>query len=105
MSVCTGVQGRGVVSMTGPDPQMELSGDGSAHTDLGQASLSNHGYLPESISDSEVHLINPFITGHSGRLTGCRTGIGKPLLASCPTCSRVLLPSLLPRRCGSSEKS
>lgn len=69
LSVCSGVGPE-----TSPVPQMELSVLGNQ----GQASLSHQCCLLEFISDSEIHLISPFITSHSGKLDRLQNGNWKP---------------------------
>lgn len=59
---------------TSPVPQMKLSVLG----DQGQAGLSHQCCLLEFISDSEIHLISPFITGHSGKPDRPQNGNWKP---------------------------
>lgn len=97
--VCTGSGGFDLAS----PPNRALS-RGPALTDRGQTNLSNRCGLPESISDSGICLINPFITGHSGKEV-CRVGIGNhsslPARLLCPSTPPPPHPSnLLSFRCG-----
>lgn len=62
-------------AVTLPVPQMEPSADTPVLPDGGQASLSSSPCCrPESISDSGICLINPFITSHSGKSDRLQSG-------------------------------
>lgn len=51
---------------------------------LTDPSLSKHCGLPESISDSGISLMKPFITGRSGKSDRLQGGSRKPLLVPAP---------------------
>lgn len=94
IAVCVYTGSRGYDFASVPDG---VSAGGPVLSDGGQVTLTNHCCLPESISDSRIHLINPFITGRSGKSDRPQNGNRKTSPCFLPNsllCSASLLPSL-----------